>query len=189
VLSIGKLVSGSEDYYLSMVAKGREEYYTGSGEAPGSWLGGGADDLGLAGEVTPETLKAILAGISPRNGAELGLPRRSGSRVAGFDLTFSAPKSISHLYALGSPEHSAAARAAHDRAVKEGEQPRYDEIAESITRYRARYEVDGDVSLGPRPADTFGRLAYDAVAAEIKDFERRRWRELEAPDLDLGLGR
>ena len=41
MLSIGKMVAGSEKYYLDTVAKGREEYYTGSGEAPGQWLGSG----------------------------------------------------------------------------------------------------------------------------------------------------
>ena len=88
---------------------------TGSGEAPGTWMGSGAADLGLAGQVTPEDLRAVLAGISPANGAPLGHLRRSGNRVAGFDLTFSSPKSGSLLYALGSPEQAAAARAAHHR--------------------------------------------------------------------------
>jgi conjugative relaxase-like TrwC/TraI family protein len=120
VLSIGKLVAGAEDYYLSMVAQGREEYYTGAGESPGIWLGSGSADLGLSGQVAPEALKAILEGIAPGSGSELGLRRRSGTRVAGFDLTFSAPKSVSLLYALGSPEHASAARAAHERAVTEG---------------------------------------------------------------------
>ena len=117
MLSIGKLVAGAEDYYLSMVAGGKEEYYSGAGESPGTWLGAGTDDLGLAGEVSPEALAAIVAGISPRTGADLGLMRRSDTRVSGFDLTFSAPKSVSLLYALGSPVHSAAVRAAHDQAV------------------------------------------------------------------------
>jgi conjugative relaxase-like TrwC/TraI family protein len=103
-----------------MVAEGHEEYYTGAGESPGTWLGAGTDDLGLAGPVRPEALAAILAGISPGIGADLGLIRRSGTRVGGFDLTFSAPKSVSLLYALGSPVHSGAVRAAHDRAVTEG---------------------------------------------------------------------
>jgi len=120
VLSIGKLVAGAEDYYLSMVAEGREEYYSGAGESPGTWLGAGTDDLGLTGPVKPEALAAIVAGISPHTGADLGLPRRSGTRVGGFDLTFSAPKSVSLLYALGSLDHSAGVRAAHDRAVTEG---------------------------------------------------------------------
>jgi conjugative relaxase-like TrwC/TraI family protein len=114
------MVGGAEEYYLSLVAHGRDEYYTGSGEAPGTWMGSGAADLGLAGQVTPEDLRAILAGISPANGAPLAHLRRSGNRVAGFDLTFSSPKSVSLLYALGSPVQAAAARAAHDLAVAEG---------------------------------------------------------------------
>jgi conjugative relaxase-like TrwC/TraI family protein len=120
MLSIGKLVAGAEDYYLSMVAQGQEEYYTGAGESPGTWLGGGTAALDLTGRVTPEDLHALLVGISPSRGTELGLPKRSGTRVAGFDLTFSAPKSVSLVYALGSPEQSAAARAAHEHAVTEG---------------------------------------------------------------------
>ncbi len=121
MLSIGKLVAGAEDYYLSMVTEGKEEYYSGAGESPGTWLGAGTDDLGRAGPVGPEALAAIVAGISPRTGGDRGLPRRSGTRVGGFDLTFSAPKSDSLLYALGCPVHSAAAvRAAHDHAVTKG---------------------------------------------------------------------
>jgi conjugative relaxase-like TrwC/TraI family protein len=120
MLSVGKMVGGAEEYYLSLVAQGRDEYYTGAGEAPGNWMGSGAADLGLSGEVTPEALRAILAGTSPASGDQLGHFRRSGNRVAGFDLTFSAPKSVSLLYALGSPEQAAPARAAHDQAVAEG---------------------------------------------------------------------
>jgi conjugative relaxase-like TrwC/TraI family protein len=121
MLSVGKMVGGAEEYYLSLVAQGRDEYYnTGAGEAPGTWMGSGTADLGLTGQVTPEDLRAILAGISPSSGTELGHLRRSSNRVAGFDLTFSAPKSVSLLYALGTPEHASAARDAHDQAVAEG---------------------------------------------------------------------
>jgi TrwC relaxase len=72
MLSIGKLVAGAEDYYLSMVAEGKEEYYSGAGESPGTWLGGGTDDLGLAGPVTPGDLAAIVAGISTLAGRSRG---------------------------------------------------------------------------------------------------------------------
>ena len=40
--------------------------------------------------------------------------------MSGFDLTFSAPKSVSVLWGLSDPETSTAVRAAHDRAVAEG---------------------------------------------------------------------
>jgi hypothetical protein len=38
VLSIGKLAGGAEGYYLRAVASGVEDYYLGSGEAPGRWV-------------------------------------------------------------------------------------------------------------------------------------------------------
>lgn len=40
-------------------------------------------------------------------------------RVPGFDLTFSAPKSVSVLFGVGDAELRAAIRDAHDRAVGE----------------------------------------------------------------------
>jgi hypothetical protein len=47
-----------------MAAEDKEEYYSGAGESPGTGLGAGADDLGLAGPVSPEALAAIVAGNS-----------------------------------------------------------------------------------------------------------------------------
>ena len=65
MLSIGKMVARSEEYYIATVANGREEYYTGSGESPGFWLGQGARRLGLEGSVDPDDLRQVLAGVSP----------------------------------------------------------------------------------------------------------------------------
>jgi TrwC relaxase len=42
VLSIGKLVAGQERYYEQQVARGRDDYYAGRGEAEGRWMGAGA---------------------------------------------------------------------------------------------------------------------------------------------------
>ena len=94
-------MAGAEGYYLRTVAAGREEYYTGSGEAPGRWLGAGAAELGLVGEVAPDDLRAVLDGTAP-DGRVLTAGRVDPARrVTGFDLTWSAPKSVSLLYALG----------------------------------------------------------------------------------------
>jgi conjugative relaxase-like TrwC/TraI family protein len=131
LLSIGKLVTGAEDYYLSTVAQGREEYYTGAGEAPGVWFGQGTSELGLSGAVDPDHLRAVLAGRHPLAGTDLTTGRvDSRRRVAGFDCTLSAPKSVSVLWALGGTSRqagtattAAAVRRAHDRAV--GEAVRY----------------------------------------------------------------
>ncbi len=100
--AVWKLRVGAEAYYLSQVASGLDEYYTGAGEAPGVWVGNGVESLGLVGEVEPADLRAVLAGLAPGtgltpNGTTL---RAHPRRVPGFDLTFSVPKSVSVAYAL-----------------------------------------------------------------------------------------
>jgi conjugative relaxase-like TrwC/TraI family protein len=117
VLSIGKMVAGSQEYYIRAVATGREEYYTGSGESPGYWVGEGARRLGLDGEIAADDLRLVLAGVSP-NGEILTAGRvDAAKRVTGFDLTWSAPKSVSLLYGLSDPVISGTVRAVHDDAV------------------------------------------------------------------------
>lgn len=117
MLSIGKLVSAR--YYLDSVAKRIEDYYAGVGEAPGVWLGQAADDLGLAGEVADGDLEPLLAGHAPDGGPLVSGKAAAAGRLPGFDLTFSAPKSVTLLFALGDPVVAAATRAAHDRAVSD----------------------------------------------------------------------
>jgi len=111
VLSIGKLAAGQAKYYLDgaearvdvaqSVGDGVEEYYVGGNEARGRWMGAGALRLGLVGAVSGEQLRQVLDGLE-NDGRSL---RESSSavRVAGFDLTFSAPKSVSLLFGLAGP--------------------------------------------------------------------------------------
>ncbi|MEO6714998.1 MAG: MobF family relaxase [Mycobacteriales bacterium] len=117
VLSIGKLSVGQENYYLQTVARGVEDYYLGSGEAPGYWLGAGAANLELSGRVDAEQLRAVLGAVDPHSGDLLPVTSRRRNRLPGFDLTFSAPKSVSLLFALGGDDLAATVRAAHDNAV------------------------------------------------------------------------
>ncbi|HEU4943704.1 MAG TPA: MobF family relaxase, partial [Solirubrobacterales bacterium] len=118
MLSIGKLGGGQETYYLEKVAEGAEDYYSGEGEAAGQWMGDAAAELGLSGEVGGDQLTAMLTGRSPVDGSLLGL-RAVGGRgpVPGFDLTFSAPKSVSLLWGLGGPVAGVEVNAAHRAAV------------------------------------------------------------------------
>ncbi len=120
VLSIGKLAGSPEAgrYYTDAVAKGREDYYQGGGEAPGAWHGHGAQQLGLGGRVEDEPFTAVLAGHRPDDGGKLR-SSTGPSRLAGFDLTFSAPKSVSILFGVGEPAIAAAVRDAHDEAVRQ----------------------------------------------------------------------
>ena len=103
-------------------------YYTryltqADGELPGRWTGRQADLLGLQGEVTTDALEALLEGRDPTSGSPLGYPlldrvTKSGKvvrAVAGFDATFSAPKSLSVWWALTGDDRLAEC---HDTAVR-----------------------------------------------------------------------
>ncbi len=119
MLSIGKLGTGQESYYLEKVAEGAEDYYSGEGEAEGYWVGTAATLLGLDGKVDGEQLTAMLTGMNPARGEPLGL-RAVGGRgpVPGFDLTFSAPKSVSLTWALGGVGVGAEVAGAHRASVE-----------------------------------------------------------------------
>lgn len=103
------------------------QYYTryltnADGELPGEWTGHQAGLLGLTGEVTTEALQTLLEGRDPTSGSQLGYPltdrvTASGKvvrAVAGFDATFSAPKSLSVWWALTGDDRLAEC---HDIAV------------------------------------------------------------------------
>jgi conjugative relaxase-like TrwC/TraI family protein len=91
-------------------------------EGEGRWRGGQAEALGLAGPVSTDALEALLSGRHPVSGVQLGaaLVDRLDAKgrliraVAGFDATFSAPKSLSVWWGLtGDP----GLLVAHDVAV------------------------------------------------------------------------
>jgi conjugative relaxase-like TrwC/TraI family protein len=127
VLSIAKLSAGQEDYFLEVedervdalvdAGSGAAEYYADAREAPGRWAGAGAARLGLAGAVRPDELRRLFAGAHPVADAEQR--PTVGARVAAFDLTFSASKSVSVLFGLGDDSVQSAVRRGHDRAAAE----------------------------------------------------------------------
>src|SRR5262245_36808555 len=99
MLSVSKLGMSKINYYLGQLV----EYYAGRGENPhAAWRGKAAKLLGLTGQsVEAETLKNLLAGFDPTG--ERKLVQNAGrfgggdrDRMPGFDLTFSAPKSLSY---------------------------------------------------------------------------------------------
>jgi conjugative relaxase-like TrwC/TraI family protein len=75
--------------------------------------------LGLSGEVAPDQLTAMLTGNNPATGEPLGLRAVPGrGPVPGFDLTFSAPKSVSLLWGIGGADVAKEVAAAHQRSVE-----------------------------------------------------------------------
>jgi len=120
MLSIGKIAATptAGQYYVEQVSRGVEDYYAGDGEMPGVWTGAGAAALGLGGDVGEEGIRRLLNCQNPASGDVLRQPL--GPRaVAGFDLTFRAPKSVSVLFAIADETVVDKVRAAHQTAVRE----------------------------------------------------------------------
>jgi conjugative relaxase-like TrwC/TraI family protein len=108
MLGIHGIRQDRADYYLSDLA--RELPVAG----PGQWAGSAAEGLGLTGPVGADEFRRLLEGRHPRTGIVLGSGRVS---VPAFDLTFSAPKSASVVFALAGAEAARTVVAAHDQAV------------------------------------------------------------------------
>src|SRR5215218_10384121 len=134
VLSIAKLTPGQEGYYERSVAAGLDDYYAGRGESPGVWTGRGAQELELEGLVHEGELGRLIRGAHPHTEKQLrthpkarvitieridpltderSIETKKLAPVAGFDLVFSPPKSVSLLHALGDEETRRAVNEAH----------------------------------------------------------------------------
>lgn len=185
MLSLAKLKPGQQAYYLEMVARGVEDYYVGGSEAPGEWIGTAAGSLGLAGAVEEEALGRVLSHCDPKDGTRL--TRAQGApRVAGFDATFNVPKSVSLLFALGTPDVSAAVADGHDAAVHSAFR-----FLESVAARGRRGKggvdrIDGDGLLGAAFRHRTSRAAdphlhtHVLVANLVHSPEDGRWSALDA---------
>jgi conjugative relaxase-like TrwC/TraI family protein len=118
VLTLRALAAGdSGGYYLQSLPDGPTAYYL-DGPLAGRWLGAGAVRLALAGPVRAEAFERVLAGADPGSGAMLVAGRAGFSgRTPGYDLTFSAPKSVTLLAVLSPPAVGEQVREAHRQAV------------------------------------------------------------------------
>ncbi|NOY57297.1 MAG: relaxase domain-containing protein [Actinobacteria bacterium] len=96
------LAKAAKDYYLRKLGEisPGEDYYLRGGTATGIWRGSGAAELGLEGAVSAERLVRLFDGQHPATGERLGRSLRKDG-VAAWDVTFSADKSVSLLWALG----------------------------------------------------------------------------------------
>ncbi len=118
MLSIGKIALGQHRYYEHQVAQGQDDYYTGRGEAPGEWVGAGAKALGLTDRVGTGQFGALIAGHDPRDPASRLRSSAYDPKVAPYDLTFSAPKTLSILFAIAPEEVSGELVGCHEEAVR-----------------------------------------------------------------------
>lgn len=114
-ISARKSVGAALGYYRHM---GEDDYYARDGEAPGRWEGRGAERLSLEGPVEKSAFEAALSGRDPKTGAPL-VQANGRAHAAGWDMTFSAPKSVSVLWALSPDEDRNVIETAQRSAVFE----------------------------------------------------------------------
>lgn len=113
MLSIAAL-GGNLRYYLDLA---NIEYFHDGGEPPGQWYGRGAKALGLQGIADNETVKNLAKGLSPDGSKKLVQLAKGKQHQAGWDLTFSAPKSVSVAWAVADDELRQKIQQCHDQAV------------------------------------------------------------------------
>ncbi len=137
-----------DDYYAGGVegSDGSEQEAGAEGErASGYWFGKAAAAAGLVGGVDRDQFRDVLDGKLP-DGTQLGtITEKGGEKVhlPGWDMTFSAPKSVSILAEIGADDRLLAA---HDEAVKVS----VEWFEKNVATYRKR----GLLDARERPSDS-----------------------------------
>jgi conjugative relaxase-like TrwC/TraI family protein len=129
MLTISKaLASGqAKQYHENQFANAKENYYTDKDSVTGQWYGRLAEEWGLKGDVTKEQFDRLADGQDPKTGDQLvkhvkprkqlnkyGEETQTTEHRAGWDATFSAPKSVSLAALVGGDERI---REAHRESV------------------------------------------------------------------------
>ena len=140
--------AASAAYYLESQRSFRHpnEYYTAGEEPDGVWfnpkgLFGLADD----GKVDSSDFHRLYNGFAPNTGGKLTQNAGSERRSAGLDMTFSADKSVSALWAVADPELRAEIERAHNDAARAA-------LEETVLRHCGYTRVrnrDGDIEVLP----------------------------------------
>jgi conjugative relaxase-like TrwC/TraI family protein len=107
--------SGTEVAYYA--GFGQEDYYLKGGEPPGRWWGTGCRSLGLKGQVEKDAFRHLLQGFSPDGGTSLVQNAGVSGRRAGFDLTWSLPKTVSIISSQGTRKQRLLIEAAAERSL------------------------------------------------------------------------
>ena len=152
----------AELYYLDNQASVRPkaDYYAVGKEPDGVWLNpSGMFNLPDRERVTTADFHKLFWGFSPTDGSKLSRNAGSPSRSAAIDITFSADKSISALWAVADPELRAEIERAHNDAARES----YERWMLGECAYTRRTDSDGNLKVVPA----------DLIAAMFQHGENR----------------
>jgi conjugative relaxase-like TrwC/TraI family protein len=129
MMTLSKALNASQaqKYYDAEYTNSRESYYSEDESIEGEWFGKLAKEWGLEGPVNKEAFARLTEGQHPHTGKQLirrvtakeyenqyGDKVKNSEHRAGFDATFSAPKSVSLAALVGDDERI---RDAHRKAV------------------------------------------------------------------------
>ena len=142
--------AASASYYLESQRSFRHpnEYYTAGEEPDGVWFNP-AGLLGLenGGKVDSGDFQRLYNGFAPDGSTRLTRNAGSETRSPGVDMTFSADKSVSALWALADPDLRGEIEQAHNDAARVA-------LEETVFRYCAYTRIrDREGRIGVLPAD------------------------------------
>ena len=142
--------AASAAYYLESQRSFRHpnEYYTAGEEPDGVWFNP-ADLLGLndGGKVDSGDFHRLYHGFAPDGSRKLTRNAGSENRSAGLDMTFSADKSVSALWAVADPELRSRIEDAHNDAARLA-------LEETVLRYCSYTRIrDREGRIKVLPAD------------------------------------
>ena len=140
--------AASAAYYLESQRSFRHpnEYYTAGEEPDGVWFNPkGLFGLADGGKVDSSDFHRLYNGFAPNTGGKLTQNAGSERRSAGLDMTFSADKSVSALWAVADPELRAEIERAHNDAARVA-------LEETVLRHCAYTRIrnrDGEIEVLP----------------------------------------
>ena len=140
--------AASAAYYLESQRSFRHpnEYYTAGEEPDGIWFNPkGLFGLTDGGKVDSSDFHRLYHGFAPNGGGKLTRNAGSERRSAGLDMTFSADKSVSALWAIADPELRSEIEDAHNDAARVA-------LEETVLRHCAYTRIrnrDGEIEVLP----------------------------------------
>ena len=160
--------SGYADYLEGRSQAGElGDYYVKDGErveAPGRWAAGaGAVGCDPDAPVGGGQLRALMAVRRPHTGAPLRQTGGSGEAVAALDATFSAPKSVSAVWALADRELRSEIERAHERAIDQALGYSLDRVA------MIRQRLDADTVIHGKAAGLVATSWRHTTARAVPD--------------------
>jgi conjugative relaxase-like TrwC/TraI family protein len=191
-ISEGLTVENAGSYFKAHYSTVGEYYAPTQAPTIGQAMGKGAEVLGIKGDITAEQFESLLRGLDPNSGAVLRTKatRAEATERAGFDMTFSPPKSVSiQALVAGDTRLIQAARDAALRAIQEAERcalARQHGNSEKVQttnicavvfeHHDARESLTGE--HGPMP-----QLHHHTFITNFTQRPDRQWRALDAEQI------